>query len=575
MPDTTPHTTPRAPETRALPDRRFRVTAPVLLLALVTCLAAALLPASLRKCLWDPDATRYGQVAREMLQTGDWIVPRLAGRLYTHKPPLYFWAMAAASSYAGDITPFGSRVPAILSVLLTVIATFWFAGRVFGRKAGLAAAVVLATGMGFIKSGQEVRMDAMLTLWSTLGMALFFFGFRDARRRMACYLGAGVALALATLTKGPVGFVPQLLVMTAYALLRRRWRNLFCRELIVGTAVFLGLVLAWFAPLCLRPGVGARYLRDLVGLHIGSRFFGGEIHVKPLHFFLLELPLIFYPWIVFLPGGLVYCMRRLRRTGDDATSFVLLWAVLTFAFFSLSKSKSETYILPMLPALACIVGVYWQGLLDNDSHVRGMLRGTIPLAVLFWLYFGMWAVIPGFVGRTGPAAFITRRFLLTVPVHVAIFGGTLAALELFRHNRRRASLACLAGMMFIVCGYALGGTSPAENERRSHRLFLTMVKEQVEPDATMAAFYFNECSLYYYGGFTDVRRITRPRILRTLAAGRQMYILARNMHLGPLIPLLNAKAPRKLYVLAREGDYDRDLVLLATPGLRAEWLQRH
>jgi len=551
--------------------RRDSRSCGLVLAGLAVCFVGALLPGSLRKSLWDPDATRYGQVAREMVESGDWIVPHFGGRLYTHKPPLYFWAAIAASAYAGDITPFGARIPAILSGVLAILATFWFARRTFGEKAALASAAVLASCAWFFKGAQEVRMDVMLTFWSTLGMALFFFGFQDPRRRWAYYAGCGLALGMATLTKGPVGFVPQFLVMTAWALLRGRRRDLFCKESVLGLGFFLVLVLAWLVPLCLRPGVGPKYLHDLFVVHISLRFFKEGMHTKPFHFFLVQLPMVFFPWVVFLPSGLVYATRKLKATDSDAMSFVLVWAGLTFLFFTLSRSKSETYILPMLPALACVVGVYWQGLFAGDAELKRWLRGTIPLAVLFLMYFGTWLAVPSFVKRTGRAAFLMRHILLEVPGHVLLFGGTLAALELFRRKRKALSFACLVLMMFGLAGYALASVSRIEDERRSHRAFFAAVNERMEPGAEVAAFHYSEASLYYYGGFMQAEQIAIPRIARALEEGRDMYVLVRLQHLKRMMPLLNAKPPGRLHVLLREGPYKGSLLLLGTPGLRARW----
>lgn len=185
-------------------------------------------------------------MAREMLETGQWILPHLAGAVYADKPPLLFWSIALISALGPGVTEWTARLPTALAAVGVCFVTWRLGVRLFSPTTGLLAALVLATSGGFFWSGRQALPDMLLTLWTTGAFWALWEWFSGKRRQAA--VAAGLCMGLATLTKGPVGAVLPTLCGLIYLMASgqrpklRGWDALLC------LGAFLGVTLAWFVP---------------------------------------------------------------------------------------------------------------------------------------------------------------------------------------------------------------------------------------------------------------------------------------------------------------------------------------
>nr|MBP7323866.1 glycosyltransferase family 39 protein [Deltaproteobacteria bacterium] len=131
--------------------------------------------------LWNPDEPRYAQIAREMRESGEWILPHLNGMVYAEKPPLVFWLTALSQKIFNKDSAFSNRFPSAVAALLTTLVVYWFGTRLFNERAGIFAALVLATNAEFFWLAHRVNLDTMLTLWITAAMAAMYTGLVDSR----------------------------------------------------------------------------------------------------------------------------------------------------------------------------------------------------------------------------------------------------------------------------------------------------------------------------------------------------------------------------------------------------------
>ena len=306
--------------------------------------------------LFQPDEGRYAEIPREMLVTGDWVTPRLNGLKYFEKPPLQYWATAAAFAAFGRDEWSARLWPAVTGFL--GILTLVFAGRRLGPPgAGPLAGLVLASSVGYFLAGQVLTLDMGLTFFLCGAMCAFLVsqqappGSREARRWM---LAAWAAIALAVLSKGLVGLVLPGIALAAYVVLQRDWARLRRLEWIRGGALFALIALPWHLLVQWR---NPEFFRIYIVNEHFARYLLPEHH-RPgaWWYFTAILGLALIPWVVLLPGVVRRLPPRAPRGAFDVDRFLLVWAATILVFFSASASKLPGYIVPAMPAIALLIG---------------------------------------------------------------------------------------------------------------------------------------------------------------------------------------------------------------------------
>ncbi|MBC8646052.1 MAG: phospholipid carrier-dependent glycosyltransferase, partial [Thermoanaerobaculia bacterium] len=337
---------------------RIRVSAPSgwLLSAALTLLVGAVWLEPRGSHLAEPDETRYAEISREMLANGDLVTPRLNGVPYFEKPPLLYWANAAAFRYLGE-SPWTARLSARLAALATALLLLIAVGKLWGGRAGLAAAIFyLASPLGFALSRVDVT-DGLLTFFfaaTLLAGRATIRRYEEGRGIAGISALTGAAAAGAMLSKGAVGVVLPGLILLVWCAATGRLRAV--RSLLISAAppVFLLLSTPWFAAMEARhPG----FLRFFF-VHEHLTRFTTSVHDR-------EEP-AFYFLLVFLAGflcGLPFLVSAIRRLGlvslwrrAQEELFFILWLAVVIAFFSFSGSKLAPYILPAFPAAAALAG---------------------------------------------------------------------------------------------------------------------------------------------------------------------------------------------------------------------------
>jgi 4-amino-4-deoxy-L-arabinose transferase-like glycosyltransferase len=307
----------------------------------------------------DPDEGRYAEIPREMVVTGDWLTPRLDGLKYFEKPPLQYWATAAAYSAFG-LSEWTSRLWTVGLAFACLPMVFAWTRRLYGAGAALAAVVTLAASPYFGVISHLNLLDAGFTFWLTGAVFAFTLaqssaaGGQAERRWM---LLAWLAAALAVLSKGIVVGVLTGVSLIAYSLIERDIRPWKRLHVAAGLPLFLLVSAPWFVAVSARnpnfPGfffIHEHFARFLTTVHQ---------RVEPWWFFLPLLLFGVLPWVFSVPGAG-------RRAWQDEGAgghfkplrFLLIFAAVTLLFFSASGSKLAPYILPMFPPLAAIIGVH-------------------------------------------------------------------------------------------------------------------------------------------------------------------------------------------------------------------------
>jgi 4-amino-4-deoxy-L-arabinose transferase-like glycosyltransferase len=304
--------------------------------------------------LQHPDEGRYAEIAREMLATGDWVTPRLDGLRYFEKPPLQYW-LTAASFEAFDVDEWTARLPGALAGFLTLVVVGYTGSILAAPAAGLYAALALAGSVWMFGMAHIVTLDALLTFWLTLSLCAFLLAQRPHARHWM--LVAYAAAAGGLLTKGLVALLIPFASLVVYTLVtrdREPWRRL---DLVRGLVVLAVLAAPWFVLVSLRNPEFARFF--FIHEHF-ERFLTTEHRRTGAWWYFVPLFLAgLLPWTGVFLWRVPHAWRSAAATpaGFAWAKFCLVWCAFVFVFFSVSDSKLPSYILPMFPAAALVLGV--------------------------------------------------------------------------------------------------------------------------------------------------------------------------------------------------------------------------
>lgn len=427
---------------------------------LIVALFAALWFGTLEfRKLVKPDEGRYGEIPREMVATGDWLTPRLNAIKYFEKPPLQYWATAAAFEAFGEHHWTVRLWPALtgfLGILFTAFATTRLSGN---PAAGLVAASVLGGSLLYVLLGHVAVLDMSLSVFLASAIFAFALAQRDAAspREARYWMWAAYALlALAVLTKGLVGLVLPAATLVAYTLWQRDWGLWKRLHLVSGLTIFFAIAAPWFVAVSLAN----KEFFDFFFIHEHFQRFLTKVHRRyaPMWYFVPILLVGMAPWTLAMFGALLQAARRDSRAHFQPQRFLLLWCVVVFGFFSVSSSKLVPYILPIFPALATLIGVWW------------MQAGatTLKWQAAAWVVAGIAiaAIAPRMV-TFGDAQMTVAMFEAWVPwmiaAGLALAAGAALAIGLLGRFRLVAALTLgLGGNLAVQLGLqGMDGIAPA------------------------------------------------------------------------------------------------------------------
>lgn len=323
---------------------------------------------------WPADEPRFAQIAREMVESGQWLFPTRGGEYYPDKPPVFLWCLALFYALIGNLK-LAFLLPSALASTGTLLLVHDLGRRLWNRQTGLFAVLVLMFTPQFLLQAKAAQIDALVTFWITLGCYGLLRHFMTGPS-WRWYAVSWVAMGLGIMTKG-VGFLPLLMLLPMGLWIRnpgpspeqRVWRW----WLALGLLVMLATIACWLLPMLYQvqfhgnEGLLA-YRNDLLFRQTGERFVNAWHHVKPWYYFFTNaIPVVWFP----LPVLLLLFFKPLRTLlrEDPKLRVLLTWVGLVLLFFSLSSGKREVYIFPALPMLSLVVAALW-------VRVRGQARAA-------------------------------------------------------------------------------------------------------------------------------------------------------------------------------------------------------
>ena len=511
----------------------------LLLLALLGC----------NRGLWTPDEPREAEISREMaLAPG--VIPTLNGERFIEKPPLYYWTVAAVYRLTGGPSVYAARGVSVVASLATLALLYGWGRSAHSRAAGELSALMLATSLQFMVSSHWVLIDPLLMLCTTFAAwaAWELLARRDsARWRFGFYL----ALVLALWIKGPIGPVLIGAGLVTYVLVDRpvHWRRL---HPITGISV-LSLALLLLGLAIWQQG-GAAALYEWAYVNHVQRLLNPGItgHRQSPLYYSWTLAMAVLPWLLPLIEALRPAhWRRAQVRGlhafSDPSRYGALMSGGMLALLSLSATKRETYLLPLLPLL-----FLWLGIRSYEWWQHWQLRTDRHLGALWWLHvllLCLYVLAPplaGWVWLKVPNAWILAALVLAALAALGLFHTTATA------QRVRAGVAAL------ICAYVgsvlmLGLAPLLLNETKDMGPFVRWIGQQLPPGAPVYALGVDEtleAEIPFYSGRPLVR--LDPKLLQESAATATLpeWVVVQDNHDG------QPATPGPQYVLLASHDFD-------------------
>ena len=339
---------------------------------------------------WPADEPRFASLARDMVQSGEWLFPRVGGDLYQDKPPVFFWMLAVCFTLFGSVKA-SFLIPALLAAGGVLFLIYDFGRRTVSREAGLGAAILVLSSLQFTLAFRGAQIDPVLCFLTTFAVyaLLRHLLLGDGWR---WYFIGGFAAGLGIITKG-VGFLPLLLLIPFFALRAFGWKGLATldsgrggwRWWLAPLAMLLA-VLAWFVPMLMAVSASDspeyRAHRDeILFKQTVGRYAAAWHHVKGWYYFIAEvIPSLWLPLSLLL----FWLVPRFKAAFHERNARIwlpLFWVMLVVLFFSMSPGKRGIYVMPALPALALAS----LPLLPELFARRGVRIAGWVLALGFWV----------------------------------------------------------------------------------------------------------------------------------------------------------------------------------------------
>jgi 4-amino-4-deoxy-L-arabinose transferase-like glycosyltransferase len=488
--------------------------------------------------IWDANEAFYAETPREMMDASDYVNPSFNFQLRYNKPVLSYWEVAAAYHVFG-VSEQSERLPIAIGGMVLIATAFGLGRLVGGTEAGLLASLVLATSPRVMLLARRIIIDVNLAMFT--GLVLLLFALSEIRPKRRLYLVLMyVAAGLGVLTKGPVAVLLPALAFLIYLSSERRLGDIRRMMLPSGAAIGLAIVLPWYY-LVYRLH-GWEYIRAFIVGENLDRY--AQTIGEPARGILFYLPVMLadlFPWSLFIPLALFWAFRQ---RSSRVVRLLLVWIAAIVVFFSLSGTKEDLYILPIVPAEAALVGAVIARSFDRLTAVRSTRWFSVATALMLFL--------------TGAAAFwafaVAHRYSLqgaSVVAVVAVVGGA-AALMVIARRQIFAAASTVAGTLVVISWCVVLWALPDFERYKPVRPFADVIRSRASVGGIVGYYGFALPSMVYYL-HRPIMEVVLPDHLRAVFySTSDVYFVMPEAD----YEAVKERLPVRTYVLARQPMFD-------------------
>ena len=460
-----------------------------LLLFLVTALLLFTGNSSL--LVTDSVESNYALTAKEMVLSGDWLSPQIYGHYWYDKPVFFYWLTALAYKLFG-FTEFASRFfPAVFGIA-SIALLGWAGSKLYNARTGFYSAVILVSSVEFFLISKSIITDAVLFFFFSATLLCFYLGYSEGKARYwyTMYAAAG----LAVLTKGPIGVLLPGLIITIFLLWQRDYVVLKRAHLVSGTLLCLLFAMPWYAAMYALHG------SDFVATFFGTHnFLRATVSEHPrdnvIYYYALVNILALFPWSGLIPGAVYTWWHRDKRSLDTLQRFLLVWAVVVFAFFQCMATKYITYTYPLLFPASLLLG----------SMVAREEASCFTKKYLAWVACGFAALLAAAFWATSQG-FMTDAYLFVLPLAVLI-AGMLGFVLCLLSPARIYPIACTAVLFYL--GLIFSIAIPFSQLRSAKDLGIMLAQHQVREVGLYGSY---PTSAVFYSGSKLVKLVPEKEL---------------------------------------------------------------
>lgn len=516
--------------------------------------------------LFDVDEPRYAETARNILENRDWITPWFDGKIRYDKPILFYWLIAIAYKIFG-INEFAARFWSATFATSLVFFIFFIGRKFLGLRTAILSSLVFSISSQIILLARASITDMTLTFFISTSLFLFYLGYTgNDRSRKYFYLFFYVCMGFATLTKGPVGIVIPFLIIIIFTLINRTFFITFSKLMLFrGFFVMAVIVLPW--NLAMFRIHGEEFIWQFYIRHNINRFAGVVSgHRGSMLFYFPVILLGFFPWSIFLPSAIsniIISIKESQVKKDETSSikfFALIWLFVVFLFFTISKTKLATYVTPLFPPMAILVGKLFDDVMQEKEKVLRYLKlPVIILIMTFFIISGFAIFFPMLVDKfksdSNSSFFNNTINLGNIPWIIAavlIVGIAFFSISWSKKLRHLSIfLLILTIFLFHLIGITHIGPLIERYRQASLRNISQFARNTLKKNDVLLTYRFNKPSILFYAHHSvkELDEHSKKELYNYLTSDTGVYVIMKKIFIYSL------KDAPKYHILKDEGDY--------------------
>lgn len=332
----------------------------------------------------DPVESNYALTAKEMVLASDWLSPRIYGNVWFDKPVFFYWITGIAFKIFG-VSDLAARLAPAFFAALGLVLMYWFLTKISHQSVAFLAVLIMGTSLEYTVLAKLVITDMVFFLFNSLALGFFYFGYIRMDGSKRWYFVMYISMALAVLTKGPIGVLLPGVVMLIFIGIQRNWAELKEMSIPVGVFLFAAVALPWY--FAMYAVHGAVFLDTFLGVHNYLRATVSE-HPKDNvgYYYIVVFLLSMLPWSALSIKAFVQGCKELRLKFSPLILFCFVWALTYFIFYSLMATKYLTYTFPILFPVSIITAIYLDKMLAQGKTTPIFYWLGIPLVIVTFAY---------------------------------------------------------------------------------------------------------------------------------------------------------------------------------------------
>lgn len=471
--------------------------------------------------LYDNSETNYSAVAKEIVNTGDYLTMHYNGENWYIHPPLYFWINSTFCEIFGW-NEFNLRLPEAIFGILGLFAIYLITSLFYSKKTALYSSIILGTSLVYFVISRLAIFDTLLNTFILFSVYFFLKAYLNPQKKGFYFFLFAISCFLGVMTKGPIGLVHPCAVIVIFLFFKKDLKFLLDKKVALNFLLFLALTCPWYIHQLLVNG--EPFFNKALKDYTWYRFFGVVENQAGPWWYYFPMLLTFIPWIFYLPV-LIRDIFSKTKNNTDIKLFSWIFMIFTFIFFSLAGTKLPSYLLSMFPFMALLIAEQ----LENKTFKKTINVSTIITASFFLL------LLVYSIGYTLPEPYTNEKSLLIIFFLIPAISILVFAYFILKNKTSKAMISISSGTI-IFCIFLVNFFFPQLDKYKESKLFVDRIMLTELKDYNVATYQHYTPYLIYYLN----QKIYSPKkveeIKELLYKKDTLFLMIRNKDLINIAP---------------------------------------